>query len=136
MSKTFAITNMDGYANKMRVEAFAAFVDVATQEMADEYITVQQTINLINSKCSHDIDGRALVTEKLNDKIFDEISTWIYNVDLAKRAAQGLIECAWDSEKNTMIFWKPKDTNGDSNDKSKRAKRGRPRKNKSDNQDQ
>jgi hypothetical protein len=43
--------------------------------------------------------------EKSYEKLFDAMRTRIYNSGLSKLSASGHLECAWDEEKNEMVFW-------------------------------
>ena len=52
-----------------------------------------------------DDENRPILNEQTNEEIYEQIVVWIHKVGLAKLAAQGLIECAWDDTENEMIFW-------------------------------
>jgi hypothetical protein len=107
--KKYVITDLEGYAKEMRISA-AKYFSEDYNENLDEFITIQQIINLVMEKCiGTDDEGRPMLTEKTNDKIFDCIATWLHNVGLAKLAAKGLVECAWDNDSNEMVFWANKD---------------------------
>lgn len=107
----YAITNIKGYATEMR-DAAARTVAENYDENLDEYISIDQMINLVRSECvGFDGENRPLLNEDANEKIYKSTVTWIQNVGLAKLAAQGLIECAWDDEINEMVFWANKEIN-------------------------
>jgi hypothetical protein len=107
----YAITNIEGYALEMRQAA----ADSLTEDCADnldDYISIKQMINLVKSECvGFDDNGRPLLNEDANEQIYNSTVAWINNVGLAKLAAQDLVECAWDSELNEMVFWANKETN-------------------------
>lgn len=134
MSKeeVYAITNLEGYASEMREAAAKSFSDDC--EDVDSYISLGQMINLVKSECiGFDDQNRPLLNEDANEKIYESTVTWINNIGLARLAADGYVECAWDSNKNEMVFWANKQLddfvkNGESNDKP--VKRRNKKKNK------
>ena len=127
----YAITNIQGYAVEMR-EAAAKSLNANSEDNLDNYISVNQMINLVKSECvGFDDNNRPLLNEDANEKIYDSTVTWIQNVGLAKLAAEDLVQCAWDSENNEMVFWanpettktkKKKETNGTSNKRRNKKK--------------
>lgn len=118
----YAIVNVEGYAREMR-ECAAKTVCNDYDDNLDDYISLSQMINLVKSECvGFDDDGRPLLNEDANEKIYESAVTWIHEVGLAKLAAKGLLECAWDNTKNEMVFWANNKLddfvkNGESNDK-------------------
>ena len=127
----YAITNIQGYAVEMR-EAAAKSLNANSEDNLDNYISVNQMINLVKSECvGFDDNNRPLLNEDANEKIYDSTVTWIQNVGLAKLAAEDLVQCAWDSENNEMVFWanpettktkKKKETYGTSNKRRNKKK--------------
>jgi hypothetical protein len=104
-NKVYAIVDLSGYATEIR-EAAANSLAENNDDNLDEYISVQQIINLVNEKCcGHDANHRPLLNENINAEIYENIIIWIHNVGLAKLAAKDLVECAWDNCSNEMIFW-------------------------------
>lgn len=101
----YAIQDLNGYASQMRDFAAKSLYEHYTDNL-DEFISIDQTISLVKSEClGFDENNRLLLDEDTNDKIFESISTWIYNVGLAKLAARDKLECAWDEKLNEMVFW-------------------------------
>jgi hypothetical protein len=101
----YAIVDIHGYVSQMR-DAAAKNISPDYDENLDEYISLDQMTNLVEEFClGHDANNRPLLDEDTNEKIFEETSSWIHGVGLAKLAAKDLIECAWDNELNDMIFW-------------------------------
>jgi hypothetical protein len=89
----------------------------------DEYITLNQIINLVNTKCiGFDNENRPLLDDNTNESIYEDTAIWIHNVGLAKLASQDLVECAWDNEINEMIFW-AKETKKNNHDKQRKPRR-------------
>lgn len=103
---TFAITNLHGYAYDLRQTAADTLCPDNTSNI-DEYINLNEMINLVKEKClGFDDQDRPIINETVNEEIFEETSVWITNIGLSKLAGQDLIECAWDNKLNEMIFWK------------------------------
>lgn len=119
--EVYAITNLEGYASEMREAAAKSFSD--DYEDIDSYISIGQMINLVKSECiGFDNQNRPLLNEDANEKIYESTITWINNIGLARLAADGYVECAWDSQKNEMVFWANNQLDdfmkkGESNDK-------------------
>lgn len=108
--EVYAITNLKGYASEMREAAAKSFSDDC--EDVDSYISLDQMINLVKSECiGFDDQNRPLLNEDANEKIYESTITWINNIGLARLAADGYVECAWDDEKNEMVFWANSTTN-------------------------
>jgi hypothetical protein len=104
--KLYTITDLDGYVADVRQSAAQSLSEEPTNENLDNYISLKQMTNLVRNNCvGFDNDSRPLLNEDANEKIFEETAIWIHNVGLAKLAGQDLIECAWDSELNDMVFW-------------------------------
>ena len=111
MKKTYAIIDTDLYAKEIRHAAAESLSENNTDNL-DHYISIGQINNIIKTEClGLDDENRPILNEQTNEEIYEQIVVWIHNVGLAKLAAQGLIECAWDDTENEMIFW-PGTSNG------------------------
>lgn len=105
MKDVYAIINVNEYAKEIRHAAAQCLSENNTDNL-DDYISLGQINNLIKQQClGYDDEDRPLLNEKINEEIYEQIVVWIHNVGLAKLAAQGLVECAWDDESNDMVFW-------------------------------
>jgi len=103
---SYAIKNLEKYATEMRLAA-ANYISNDYSENLDDFITIKQLESFIVSKCDgYDEKGRLLIDAKIIDDIFVTTCDWIYGVGLARLASKNLIECAWDSDQNCMVFWK------------------------------
>lgn len=123
MSNVYAITDILGYAESMR-RAAADYISDNNKEDLNDYISIKQIINLVNQNCvGFDEEDRPLLDENSNEEIFEETITWIYNVGLAKLAAKGYVECAWDNDSNEMVFWAKEEKSNERTDKPKRKNR-------------
>jgi hypothetical protein len=119
MSESYVIMDLDGYVKEMRS---AAADDIASSNDDDlnQYISLQQMKNLVEEwSLGFDNQGRLIIDEDANHHIYEDTKTWITNVGLAKLAAAGAIECAWDNNCNDMVFWvKNKEPNNERKSKS------------------
>jgi hypothetical protein len=105
--ETYSIIDLEGYADAMRQGAAASFEE-EHEENLDEFITVPQVINLIKkNNLGKDENQDYIIDENIFNNVFEEIRQWLYEVGLCKLAAKGLVDCAWDSGSNEMIFWLP-----------------------------
>jgi hypothetical protein len=101
----YAISNLDAYADEMRVAA-ANSISKDYSENLDDFITIHQLKNLIKQYSSGiDEQDRVILDDDAIDDIFYATADWIYGVALSRLASKNLIECAWDDEENNMVFW-------------------------------
>jgi hypothetical protein len=120
MSKIYAIVDVPGYVSQMR-EAAAKSLSENYSANLDDYISIDQMVVLLKEECvGFDNNNRPLLNEKTNGNIFDKTALWIHNVGLAKLAAKDLIECAWNSKTNKMIFWEKEESMNNATEKPKR----------------
>lgn len=107
MSDCYVIMDLDGYVKEMRTAVANSIAD-QTDENLDNYISLDQMKTLVDSWCiGFDDNERPILDEESNINIFEDTKIWMTNVGLARLAAQGFIECAWDSNLNEMVFWYP-----------------------------
>lgn len=101
----YSITDLDGYAASLRDGVAKSFVE-NYKENLDEYITLDQIKHLIiGYSLGQDDEGNYLINEDTFNDTFDDAREWFYEVGLAKLAAKGAVECAWDDKANEMVFW-------------------------------
>lgn len=117
---TYSIIDLDGYITSIREAAAQSFTENYDENL-DDFITLDQTKNIIiGYSLGQDDDGNYLINEETFNDAFEDIRNWIYEAGIAKLAAQGLIECAWDDNLDEMVFWckddeqKPNPTNNGS----------------------
>jgi hypothetical protein len=105
MDSYFILNDIDSYAKHLR-HCVASNLKENYSDNLDEYITIDQLKKLILEKCN-DTDelGNTIITEDINQELFEITSDWIYGVGLSRLASIGLIGCCWNSETNTMEFW-------------------------------
>ena len=106
-TKVYAIADTLGYAYNMRKAAADNLCeDGNSTEDLDTYISIDQIVNIIeNESLGLDDENRYLLNQDANEKIFETVTIWIHNIGMAKLAGQNLLECAWDTELNEMVFW-------------------------------
>jgi len=108
MNDCFVINDIEKLAFSIRKNA-ALTISTDTNEDLDTFISIEQMKNLIYNYTIRTDDGDLILDEEGYEQIFDETSSWIVNVGLAKLAGENKIECAWDDEINDMVFWQNKD---------------------------
>lgn len=116
----YSISDLDGYANSVRDSVAASFAENYTENL-DDFITLEQVKNIvINYSLGQDENGLYLIDEEAFNCAFDDIREWFYETGLAKLAAKGVVECAWDDDLDQMVFWIPTydSTNYTTNNKS------------------
>ena len=76
------------------------------------YITVSNIKNLIIQYCNGRKYGKLLIDEEHTSKVCSEIFDWLVGVDLAKLAAEDVLDCYWDDSMNEMVFKYKENKNG------------------------
>jgi len=112
MSEIYSIINLEKYASYIRKKAAVSYSTHYEQELIErekdlnDFITIPQICGLIE-ECSigKDEQGKFLLNEKAYNALYDKVRIRIYNCGLSKLSVAGNLECAWDEEKNEMIFW-------------------------------
>jgi hypothetical protein len=103
--ETYSIVDLEGYAKAMRDGAASSFEKDYTENL-DDFITIEQVINLIkNNNLGLDDEGNYLINSDIFDEVFNQIREWLYGVGLSKLVSKGYVDCAWDDEANEMVFW-------------------------------
>ena len=111
----YSVLNLDAYADSIRAAAASSLCENYTENL-DDFISINQVKNIIaNHIVGIDDNDRYMVDEDSFNNTFEEVSVWLHEVGLAKLAAAGKLECAWDDESGEMIFWMPQ--NKDNNTK-------------------
>lgn len=103
MQDSFIINDITRLAHSIRKNA--AITRESYDEDLDKFITINQVESLIRDNMTIDENDTMVINEDQYDSIFTQVRYWIYNTGLAKLAADNKIECAWDDETNSMIFW-------------------------------
>lgn len=104
MSDSYIVNNLRNLAMSIRKNAALTFSETYTEDL-DTFISIHQVETLIQNNSITDDGGALIIDEDQYDNIFEQVRDWIYNVGLAKLAAEDKIQCAWDDTLNVMIFW-------------------------------
>jgi len=105
MSEVYAIINLEKYAGMIRARAASTIAESSDEEL-EGYVTIRQTTSMImEHSIGKDEEGRPLLDDGSHAELFNSIKERIFNSGLSKLAAKDVVECAWDNEKNEMIFW-------------------------------
>jgi hypothetical protein len=103
--EAYTIIDLDGFAEILRESAAKDICDQYTENL-DDFISLNQ-VKIILDQHSLGIDdnGQYVITEEVYHEMLNDIQRQIYEIGLAKLAAEDKIECAWDEETNDMVFW-------------------------------
>jgi hypothetical protein len=103
--EVYCVINLEKYAEYMRKNAAMSFAKNYTERL-DDFVTILQVCNMIKeNSIGQDEEDRCLLDDKAHEQISEAIRVRIYNAGVSKLAAEGHLECAWDDEKNEMVFW-------------------------------
>ena len=108
--ENYVVQNVTEYADDIR-ETAASFLNENHKDDLDLYITIPEVISIIYEKCD-DVDENKcpIISVDSNDDIFNTVTAWIHGIALAELAGQDLVQSAWDSDNNCMIFSVNKDS--------------------------
>jgi hypothetical protein len=71
--------DLQGYADSIRKAAAESFVDYNDNDNLNDYITINQTINIIvGYSLGQDEEGNYLVNEEVFNDTFEDIRDWIF----------------------------------------------------------
>lgn len=104
MQESYIVNDIEHLAISIRKNAALTFSG-SYDENLDDFITLCQVKHLIRENTTIDENNYMIMNEDQYDSIFTQVRDWIYNSGLAKLAADNKIQCAWDDESNSMIFW-------------------------------
>ena len=105
MSEIYSIINLKKYASYVRNRAALSYAKDYKENLND-FITIGQVCGLIKEfSIGKDENKKYLMSEEGYESLYESIRLRLYNSGLSKLAVNGYLECAWDDEKNEMIFW-------------------------------
>lgn len=116
-NKEYIITDTEEFVHLMRSTAASSLAEEymgKTKEYSDkdlDGITTLSQVESIIAEKSIDVDeeSKYIINGDIFEDIFDEVRNLIYQSAMSQLAAKGYIECAWDDEKNKMVFWVDKE---------------------------
>jgi hypothetical protein len=104
---SYIVSNLEGFAESLRDNVAKGFAE-DYKENLDEFVSIVQVIGIIKEYTTGEtLDKKPIITEDAFNHIYDDLRVRMYEVGLAKLAASGYIECAWNQENNEMEFWLP-----------------------------
>ena len=99
-------------------KAVAEDLDMQTEELAD-YISVRNVREIAQQFCVYNKHRKKYIaSEKILESILEETRNWILGLQLARECSSGELECAWDNERDCMIFWKNKERGNDAQEET------------------
>ena len=110
---SYSITDSLEFARIMRScaaeslsEEYTGEAKSYTDEDLDGIVTLSQIESIISEhSLGVDEEDQEIIDTDIFNNIFDETRNLIYQSAMSQLAAKGLVECAWDEEKNKMVFW-------------------------------
>lgn len=101
----YIVSENKKFCKALRKQA-AKYLSSESHSNLDEFITLDQCGQILENNCvDKDEQGRFIVNEDSYVDMLMEISKQIYQSALSKLAAENIIQCAWDNQENTMVFW-------------------------------
>ena len=115
----YIITDTEEFVNLMRSSAASSLAEEylgQTKEYSDKDLDSITTLNQVESIIAEksieiDEESKYIINGDIFEDIFDEVRNLIYQSAMSQLAAKGYVECAWDDEKNKMVFWVDDKTN-------------------------
>lgn len=105
--EVYAIMNLENYAAHERKRAALSIAKECGDNL-DEFVSINQVCLMIEElSIGVDEEERILLDEEGRESLHFALKSRLYNMALAKLAAAGKLECAWDEEENQMVFWSP-----------------------------
>ena len=114
--EVFVIENVPKFADELRDSVIYQMIDSGeipkpktknlTRREMDKYITVAQVMTTIRDNLL-DInnENKFIIDMDCFDEIYFRVCDNIHGTMLAKLASDGVIESAFDDEKNKFVFW-------------------------------
>ena len=114
--EVFVIENVPKFADELRDSVIYQMIDSGeipkpktknlTRREMDKYITVAQVMTTIRDNLLNINDeNKFIIDMECFDEIYFRVCDNIHGTMLAKLASDGVIESAFDDEKNKFVFW-------------------------------
>ena len=114
--EVFVIENVPKFADELRDSVIYQMIDAGeipkpktknlTRREMDKYITVAQVMTTIRDNLLNINDeNKFIIDMECFDEIYFRVCDNIHGTMLAKLASDGVIESAFDDEKNKFVFW-------------------------------
>lgn len=83
-----------------------------SQAELKKYIKVSNIKNLIIQYCNGRNKDKLTIDEENTSRVCNEIFDWLVGADLARLAAEDILDCYWDDSMNQMVFKYKENKNG------------------------
>lgn len=100
----YTILDEDGFIEAVAVSVASCFDSENTKEVYD-YVNKDQMLNFVRERCLGYDEGNMVISAKVYEDSVNDIAQAMQGKMLAKLAAEGFLESAWDDELNDMVFW-------------------------------
>jgi len=97
----YKIKSMKGFSAE--IGKFVAKNAGYTKKEFQSFIKHSNLINIVKTYVQKR-NGSLFIDEESASKICDEIFDWLVGVEMSKLAAEDIIDCYWDNNKNQMVF--------------------------------
>lgn len=109
---TYSIKNMKKFCEAARnivAEDLKGDISTKKNKMSnndlDSFITIKQVENIVRTHCIQEDSNKCCINIDIYLDILNDISSHMWGSALAKLAADGFLESAWDNDLNDMVFW-------------------------------
>jgi len=100
----YTVLDEDGFCEAVAQSVASVFDSENVQEVL-AYVSRDQILNCVKEKCFGFDDGNMVINAKVYEDSVNDLAGMMQGKMLAKLAAEGFLESAWDDEVNDMVFW-------------------------------
>lgn len=100
----YTILDEHGFALAV-AESVAGCFDSENVKEVLGYVNEEQILNCVREKCLGFDDDQMIINTKIYEDTVNDLAQMMQGKMLAKLAAEGFLESAWDDELNEMVFW-------------------------------
>jgi len=100
----YTILDEHGFAEAVALSVAGCFDSENIKEVL-QYVNEEQILNCVREKCLGFDDDQMIINSKIYEDTINDLAQMMQGKMLAKLAAEGYLESAWDDELNDMVFW-------------------------------
>lgn len=100
----YTVLDEDGFFEALATSVANCFDSENIQEVL-AYVSKDQILNCVREKCFGFDEGNMVINAKVYEDSVNDLAQMMQGKMLAKLAAEGYLESAWDDNVNDMIFW-------------------------------
>jgi len=100
MSESYLITDVPEFCSRL----YSTLGEMQQMPNIEQYITRVQFDEIMKNHIVHSDDGDYIEEESIYEALH-EAGDLASGALISKMAVKGLIDCAWDDEKQDMVFW-------------------------------